>query len=74
MKSYHISLTGRGWELRKEGATRPSKVAGTKEEILELAEHFMADKIAPVEIYSADGELESVKVYLSDQSELRKSG
>ncbi|PZR51386.1 MAG: hypothetical protein DI537_56865, partial [Stutzerimonas stutzeri] len=31
MDNYHISATDSGWELRKQGATRASKTAATKD-------------------------------------------
>lgn len=30
MGCYHITPTDKGWELRKEGATRPSKTAAER--------------------------------------------
>ena len=34
MENYHITTTTDGWELRKQGATRASKTAKTKAEIV----------------------------------------
>lgn len=46
MDNYHISPTETGWELKKEGATRASKTASTKDEILNLATEYLGGKTA----------------------------
>ncbi|MGV8844078.1 MAG: DUF2188 domain-containing protein [Pseudomonas sp.] len=55
MNVYHINKTERGWELRKQGATRPSKVAATQEALLQLADAFLESRKATVKIHRQDG-------------------
>lgn len=56
MSIYRITRTERGWELRKQGATRPSKTATSQAEILRLAADFLKDRIATLIIHDADGQ------------------
>jgi hypothetical protein len=63
MENYHINPAGDGWELKKEGATRASKTASTKEEILQLATAFLDGKIASLKIHKADGVLQEERTY-----------
>ncbi len=51
MDNYHIVSTDSGWELRKEGAARASKTAGTKDELLKMTGTFMEGKTASVKIH-----------------------
>lgn len=63
MSTYHITKTERGWELRKQGATRPSKVAATQEDILRIAADFLQSRSATVAIHRADGSLQEERSY-----------
>ena len=63
MNVYHINKTERGWELRKQGATRPSKVAASQEELLQLAAAFLESRRATVKIYGQDGEEQEELIY-----------
>ncbi|MBB2496027.1 DUF2188 domain-containing protein [Aquipseudomonas ullengensis] len=63
MGSYYISSTAKGWELRKEGARRPSKTAPTKEEIIELAQAFMESKAGTVKVQTLTGDVEQELTY-----------
>lgn len=66
MNVYHINKTERGWELRKQGATRPSKVAATQEALLQLAAAFLENKKATVKIYGQDGYVQEERSYPRD--------
>ncbi|UVE16418.1 DUF2188 domain-containing protein [Pseudomonas sp. LS44] len=63
MSSYHVQPTATGWELRKEGATRPSKIAEDKQLILELTERFMRSRAGTVKVHAEDGDLEREQAY-----------
>lgn len=63
MNIYHIHKTERGWELRKKGATRPSKVAATQEQILQLTAQFMQHKYASVLVHHEDGSVQEERRY-----------
>jgi hypothetical protein len=63
MDNYHISPTEKGWELKKEGATRASKTASTKDEILNLATEYLDGKTASLKIHKADGVLQEERTY-----------
>ncbi|BCG24868.1 hypothetical protein TUM18999_30590 [Pseudomonas tohonis] len=58
MGCYHISPTEKGWELRKEGATRPSKTASEKAVLLESIESFMQNRAGTVKVHGEDGSVE----------------
>lgn len=63
MENYHINPTDQGWELKKEGATRASKTAATKEEVLKLATAFLEGKTASLKIHKGDGVLQEERTY-----------
>lgn len=63
MGCYHITPTDKGWELRKEGATRPSKTAAEREWLLEAIEAFMEKRAGTVLIHSEDGTVEQELSY-----------
>lgn len=63
MGCYHITPTDKGWELRKEGATRPSKTAAERERLLEAIEAFMEKRAGTVLIHSEDGTVEQELSY-----------
>lgn len=63
MDNYHLSPTGSGWELRKEGAARASKTAGTKDELLKITGAFMEGKTASVKIHKKDGTIQEERTY-----------
>lgn len=46
MDNYHVSKSGDGWELKKQGASRASITASTKAEIVQLASDFLDGKTA----------------------------
>lgn len=58
MGCYHISPTDKGWELRKEGATRPSKTASERSELLDCIGSFMQNRSGTVKVHSEDGSVE----------------
>ncbi|SEI43537.1 DUF2188 domain-containing protein [Pseudomonas sp. NFR16] len=63
MDNYHITKSVTGWELKKQGAERASKTAGTKAELLELATEFLAGKTASLKIHKEDGTLQEERTY-----------
>lgn len=63
MDNYHISRSENGWDLKKEGATRASRSASTKAEILALAADFLEGKTASVKIHKGDGTIQEERTY-----------
>ena len=63
MDNYHISATDSGWELRKQGATRASKTAATKDEMLQITAAFLEGRTASVKIHKKDGTLQEEHTY-----------
>lgn len=63
MDNYHISATDSGWELRKQGATRASKTAATKDEMLQITAAFLEGRTASVKIHKKDGTLQEERTY-----------
>lgn len=63
MDNYHISKSENGWDLNKEGATRASKSASTKAEIVALAADFLEGKTASVKIHKEDGTIQEERTY-----------
>jgi len=63
MDNYHITATDNGWELRKEGSSRASKQASTKEELLRGIAAFFAGKTASVKIHKKDGKFQEERTY-----------
>ena len=63
MDNYHIVSTESGWELRKEGASRASKKADTKDELLKITGEFMDGKTASVKIHKKDGVIQEERTY-----------
>ncbi|HAN51745.1 DUF2188 domain-containing protein [Stutzerimonas stutzeri] len=63
MDNYHISATDSGWELRKQGATRASKTAATKAEMLQITAAFLEGRTASVKIHKKDGTLQEERTY-----------
>lgn len=63
MDNYHISATDSGWELRKQGATRASKTAATKDEMLQITAAFLEGRTASVKIHKKDGTLQEERAY-----------
>ncbi len=63
MDNYHITKGGDKWELTKEGNQRPSKMADTKQEIIEKTRDFMSDKTGSVKIHKEDGKIQEERTY-----------
>ncbi|HLD68299.1 MAG TPA: DUF2188 domain-containing protein [Pseudomonas sp.] len=63
MSIYRITRTERGWELRKQGATRASKTATSQAEILRLAADFLKDRTATLVIHDPDGHAVEERTY-----------
>jgi hypothetical protein len=63
MENFHIAPTDNGWELKKEGATRASKTASTKDAIMDLAKAFLEGKTASLKIHKTDGAIQEERTY-----------
>ncbi|HEX8586667.1 DUF2188 domain-containing protein [Pseudomonas sp.] len=63
MDNYHITKADEGWALTKEGATRPSKTAATKAEIIGSAAEFLDGKTASLKIHKEDGTIQEERTY-----------
>ena len=74
MDNYHITPTDGGWELKKEGASRASKIAATKDEIIRLASEFLDGKTASLKIHKGDGVLQEERTYPRGAEPRRSKG
>lgn len=74
MDNYHISATDSGWELRKQGATRASKTAATKAEMLQITAAFLEGRTASVKIHKKDGTLQEERTYPRSADPRRSEG
>jgi len=74
MDNYHITATENGWELRKQGATRASKTAATKDEMLQVTATFLEGKTASVKIYKQDGTIQKERTYPRSADPLESKG
>lgn len=63
MENYHITTSTDGWQLKKQGATRASKTARTKAEIVKLTTDFLAGKTASLKIHKEDGTIQEERTY-----------
>lgn len=63
MKSYHITKSKDGWDLKKEGAQRASLKAETKAQIVKATSAFMQDKGGSVKIHKGNGQLQEERTY-----------
>jgi hypothetical protein len=63
MDNYHITKADDHWELKKEGASRASLTAATKDEIVEKTHSFMEGKTASVKIHKLDGTIQEERTY-----------
>lgn len=63
MENYHITKHEDKWILTKEGNSRPSKSAPTKEEIISLTHDYMAGKTGSVKIHKLDGTIGEERTY-----------
>ena len=74
MDNYHITATDSGWELRKEGASRASKSAASKDEIMQVAAAFLDGKTASLKIHKKDGTLQEERTYPRSADPRRSEG
>jgi hypothetical protein len=74
MDNYHVNKTEKGWELIKEGASRASKSAATKPEILRAAQDMLGGKTASVKIHKADGTIQEERTYPRSADPSRSKG
>lgn len=63
METYHIILTGKGWQLKKEGENKVVKAADTKAELIDVTVTFLKDKTASLLIHSSDGKIQEERTY-----------
>ena len=63
MDNYHVTKNGDKWKLTKEGNERASKVAETKQEILQATRNYMQDKVGSVKIHKVDGQFQEERTY-----------
>lgn len=74
MDNYHITKAGDHWELKKEGASRASKSAPTKEALMEVTATFMEGKTASVKIHKGDGTVQEERTYPRSADPRRSEG
>ena len=74
MDNYHVSKSDTGWELKKQGATRASKSASTKAEIIQLASDFLDGKTASLKIHKEDGIIQEERTYPRSADPVKSKG
>lgn len=63
MGNYYVTKAEDKWVLTKEGNSRPSKTAATKDEIITLTHSYMTGKTASVKIHKQDGTIQEERPY-----------
>jgi hypothetical protein len=63
MTNYHITKTSTGWGLKKEDATRATKITETKAEILEYIKGGFSLNSVSVKIHKVNGEFQEERTY-----------
>ncbi len=63
MTNYHITKTSTVWGLKKEDATRATKVTETKAEILEYIKGGFSLNSVSVKIHKVNGEFQEERTY-----------
>jgi hypothetical protein len=74
MDNYHVSKSGDGWELKKQGASRASRTASTKAEIVQLASDFLDGKTASLKIHKEDGTIQEERTYPRSADPVKSKG
>lgn len=74
MDNYHITKTDNGWQLKKEGAARASKMAATKTEILRTSADFLDGKAASVKVHKEDGTIQEERTYPRSEDPAKSKG
>jgi hypothetical protein len=74
MDNYHVSKSGDGWELKKQGASRASITASTKAEIVQLASEFLDGKTASLKIHKEDGTIQEERTYPRSADPVKSKG
>lgn len=74
MENYHITKSEKGWELKKAGATRASKKAETKAEIIKLSIEFLNGKTASLKIHKEDGTIQEERTYPRSADPIKSKG
>jgi len=74
MDNYHLTKNDDHWQLAKEGASRASKTGATKDEVLQLAHDFLADKTASLKIHGADGKIQEERTYPRKSDPIKTKG
>lgn len=64
MDKYHVTKHPNGWGLKKEGASRATKVTTTKSEMMkEIKGGNHSSKPSSVKIHGADGKIKEERTY-----------
>ncbi|WP_263263219.1 DUF2188 domain-containing protein [Pseudomonas sp. RIT-PI-S] len=63
MDTYQVTHKDDHWELKKQGASRASHTAPTKEELLKKTADYMQGKQGSVKIHKLDGTFEEERTY-----------
>jgi hypothetical protein len=74
MENYSITPKTGGWELKKQGATRASKSAATKAEIIALSTAFLEGKTASLKIHKEDGTIQEERTYPRSADSVKSKG
>lgn len=74
MDNYHITKDGDQWKLKKEGGSRASKTADTKQEIIDQTRKFMESHPGSVKIHKENGRIQEERTYPKSKDPKRSPG
>lgn len=63
MENYQILLTGKGWQLKREGDDKVLRSAETKSEMIEFASAYLREKTAILKVLDSNGEVQEELTY-----------
>lgn len=63
MDNYHITKKGSSWQLKRQGASRATLKAATKQEVIQKTRNHMEDKVGSVKIHKGNGLFQEERTY-----------
>lgn len=65
-QKYHVTKTDKGWQLKKEGASRASLTGKTQNDVVNEARQKLKGKDAELFIHKTDGKIRDRSTYGHD--------
>ena len=63
MDNYHITKKGDSWQLKRQGASRATLSAETKQEAIQQTRKHMENKVGSVKIHKENGRFQEERTY-----------